>query len=558
VDLLEFLVTVTSIPCQNNVLSLSIIPKATERETIYKLSYDDLRKAVNHLCKIQQCGSADCEYCIRIRELLSEKNIVDYIASNEFKQQKMPVQTSMSDNFQGFSNFCRAEFGIDPILCKPHATGKALCCICQLCLFLILSPAGIAASQYSHVKYFPNQDAYNEYYDFVVDICDIRIESFATSAQTMLVDHLCKHYGDGIANWCKTFWTEARGRMCLAHSRYSGCNNNMGIEVFWRDIKKLLPPNSSLGQFLGALCNYIKTALGEEHMQRLCEVCSGNPFIQEPIATKDMWDGVQSAHSKTLSCSFVLTTASKRANVAIESRDMMEEIMECGQRKLALHLKIAAWHEDIRRMGQCQRLALGNLKTILVPRQALLKRLDPTGELSVPTLRTQLQPLVRKYERLVIQDRVDADNDLRDALKIYNYFHQLNRAPDWGAIPLSCTCRVCFGNCVCKHTLLFVSLFKPEVRVPDFWIAATPSLRKKCKSIKGTAGRRRLRLIEEGQCDEKSIDSKVSFLKGSAPHPFRPAGWIPALLLSSVFLPRSCRPLRPPSMTMMTFRLRHV
>jgi hypothetical protein len=105
VDLLEF--SVTSIPCQNNVLCLSIIPKATESETVYKLSYDDLRKAVNHLCKIQPCGSAECECCIRIRELLCEKNIVDYIASNEFKEQKMLVQTAMSDNFQGFGNFCR-------------------------------------------------------------------------------------------------------------------------------------------------------------------------------------------------------------------------------------------------------------------------------------------------------------------------------------------------------------------------------------------------------------------------------------------------------------------
>ncbi len=86
VDLLEF--SVTSIPCQNNVLCLSIIPKATESETVYKLSYDDLRKAVNYLCKIQPCCSADCECCTRIRDLLSE-NVVDYIASNEFKEQKM-------------------------------------------------------------------------------------------------------------------------------------------------------------------------------------------------------------------------------------------------------------------------------------------------------------------------------------------------------------------------------------------------------------------------------------------------------------------------------------
>jgi hypothetical protein len=207
-----------------------------------------------------------------------------------------------------------------------------------------------------------------------------------------------------------------------------------------------------LGQFLGALRHYINKALEEEPMQRLCRVCSGN----ESIATKDMWDGVQSAHSKTLSCCFVLTTSSKRADVAIELRDMTEEIMKCWHRALAIHPKTAAWHEDIRRLEQSPRQTLGDLKTLLVPRQALLKKLDPTGEFSVPTVRTQLQPLVRQYERLVIQDRVDADTNLRDALNIYNYFHRLNRAPEWREIPLSCTCRVCFGNCVCKHSLLFV------------------------------------------------------------------------------------------------------
>jgi hypothetical protein len=41
--------------------------------------------------------NADCERCIRIRELLSEKNIVEYIAGKEFKARKMPVQTAMCD-----------------------------------------------------------------------------------------------------------------------------------------------------------------------------------------------------------------------------------------------------------------------------------------------------------------------------------------------------------------------------------------------------------------------------------------------------------------------------
>jgi hypothetical protein len=87
----------------------------------------------------------------------------------------------------------------------------------------------------------------------------------------------------------------------------------MEVEVSWRDIKKLLPPNCSLGQFLGALCHYIKTCLGEEQMQRLGKVGSCSAFICEPISTKELWVGVQSAHSKTLSSSIVVMTSSKRS-----------------------------------------------------------------------------------------------------------------------------------------------------------------------------------------------------------------------------------------------------
>jgi hypothetical protein len=113
VDLLEF--SVTSIPCQNNVLCLSIILKATvtEIEKVYKLTYDDLRTAVNYFCKVLPCMNATCECCTRIRELLALKNIVEYIASKQFKAQKLQVQTAMCYNFQGFSNFCRVELGID-------------------------------------------------------------------------------------------------------------------------------------------------------------------------------------------------------------------------------------------------------------------------------------------------------------------------------------------------------------------------------------------------------------------------------------------------------------
>ncbi len=37
----------------------------------------------------------------------------------------------------------------------------------------MMGTAGIAAEKYSHVKYFPNHAAYDDYYDIVVDIGDI-------------------------------------------------------------------------------------------------------------------------------------------------------------------------------------------------------------------------------------------------------------------------------------------------------------------------------------------------------------------------------------------------
>ncbi len=120
VDLLKL--SVTSIPCKNNVLCLSIIPKATESEKVYTINYADLRKAVDLLCQVRQCPNFDCDCCTKIRELFAAQNVVEYISSAKFKAKELPVETAMYDIF--FGNFCRAVSDMDPIPCKPHATGQ--------------------------------------------------------------------------------------------------------------------------------------------------------------------------------------------------------------------------------------------------------------------------------------------------------------------------------------------------------------------------------------------------------------------------------------------------
>ncbi len=63
VDLLEL--SVTSIPCKNNVLCLSIIPKATESEKVYTVTYADLRKVLNLSYQVRQCPNSDCDCCTK-------------------------------------------------------------------------------------------------------------------------------------------------------------------------------------------------------------------------------------------------------------------------------------------------------------------------------------------------------------------------------------------------------------------------------------------------------------------------------------------------------------
>ena len=145
------------------------------------------------------------------------------------------------------------------------------------------------------------------------------------------MDYLRKKYGDKCADWCHDYWTGKRGRYCLAHMRYAGCNNNMGVEVSWRDIKKLCSAGCTLAYFLSMLCKFIRTVLGEEHMQALVDMGTPNSFINDPQPTKDMWDAVQDMHPKTLSCCFVLEP-SARVNTLVLLRDMLDEVMESGAR----------------------------------------------------------------------------------------------------------------------------------------------------------------------------------------------------------------------------------
>ena len=347
----------------------------------------------------------------------------------------------------------------------------------------------------------------------MVGIGDIGVITFANRAQGLLVDYLREKYGDDCADWFRDYWTGKRGRLCLAHARYAGSNNNMGVEVSWRDIKKLCSAGCTLAYFLSMLCKFIRTALGEEHKQALIDMGTPNAFISDPQPTKAMWDAVQDMHAKTLSCCFVLEPSARVDTLGI-LRDMLDEVMKCGARDTPLHLKILAMHEDTISAGEQYTIRLADLRLVLMPRQWLLKKLDPDNKLSVDALRAALEDDMIEYKALIVEDWLDPHYDVKDVMRIYRKFNLITPAPKWGQIPLACTCKVCYANGLCQCTILLASLFNPEIRVPDHYVAATPSLRKLCR-IKGTAGNKRRKLIEEAACNEKEVTSKVGYMTGT-------------------------------------------
>ena len=79
----------------------------------------------------------------------------------------------------------------------------------------------------------------------------------------------------------------------------------MGVEVSWRLIKEICSNLACLAQFIGALCKFIRTRLGEEHMDSMRKAGAANAFINHPKPTNEMYDAVQAMHIKTFSAGSV-------------------------------------------------------------------------------------------------------------------------------------------------------------------------------------------------------------------------------------------------------------
>ena len=58
----------------------------------------------------------------------------------------------------------------------------------------------IAAANYSHIQYFPDSSAYDQFYEIMLRVVDIAHLEFATNVQDLVISYLCG-VSEGTAVW---------------------------------------------------------------------------------------------------------------------------------------------------------------------------------------------------------------------------------------------------------------------------------------------------------------------------------------------------------------------
>jgi hypothetical protein len=105
----------------NNPVCFSYIPRQSEGEKLYTVTYFGMQKAVMALLKANT--EKDCEFTSCLKLLLGRPAVQQYLHSDEFSANKLPVDQAQCDQLAGWACFSREVFDRDPNVCSNHLTG---------------------------------------------------------------------------------------------------------------------------------------------------------------------------------------------------------------------------------------------------------------------------------------------------------------------------------------------------------------------------------------------------------------------------------------------------
>jgi hypothetical protein len=155
---------------------------------------------------------------------------------------------------------------------------------------------------------------------------------------------------------------------------------------------------------------------------------------------------------------------------------------------------------------------ISDCKTIFLPRQPLLHKIDPGSHRPLDEVRAEVEQYAEVFLALYSEDdESHREMTLSEVLDAAETFHVVNyRQEEWSAVDVSCSCKRGYKWTLCGHSTLVSMLFYDELVVPAVWDQASPSLRKArgrrgivgVGKGRGVAGVKRMnleRIIEQDQ-----------------------------------------------------------
>ena len=135
---------------------------------------------------------------------------------------------------------------------------------------------------------------------------------------------------------------------------------------------------------------------------------------------------------------------------------MWRKIFYSGRVDTPLHLKIDMWRTEKQRIGAKPLLQLSSLKHLFIPKQQLLKQLDPSNDRDVEELRILMKEQLTAYVSLAkAEDDSFREMTLDQLLDINDSFLYLEaREKDWSVIDMACTCKRSYKWAACCHSAL--------------------------------------------------------------------------------------------------------
>ncbi len=104
----------------------------------------------------------------------------------------------------------------------------------------------------------------------------------------------------------------------------------------------------------------------------------------------------------------------------------MQEIHDLSSTK-PLHIRIGMWHTQLSEKDEEPPISARNCKFVFIPRQKLLKAIDPTGARALADVRDEVEILVEKYQAIIAEDDESYKQlSLCELLDIYETFHLVN------------------------------------------------------------------------------------------------------------------------------------